>query len=176
MAQRDGGCGDRRSAVRILSSRELRPLDTLVFLYFSCYLQAHGPMLAAFGDAARLGDRRIWRRKDALHRSLGSGKGADRVTQYVVRRLIQLVFVLFGVSLVVFLTMHVLPGDVAQMLLGDRATNEQLARLRNQLGLDQPIHVQYLRFAIGALQGDFGISLRSNRPAFDDDLYASPVT
>ena len=50
---------------------------------------------------------------------------------------------MLGVSIVVFVTMHLLPGDVAQLLLGDHATNEQLARLRHQLGLDQPVWVQY---------------------------------
>jgi peptide/nickel transport system permease protein len=103
-------------------------------------------------------------------------EGARRVTKYVVRRLIQLIFVLIGVSVVVFLTMHVLPGDVATLLLGDRATTAQLESLRRQLGLDQPIYVQYLRFAIGALEGDFGLSLRSNHPAFDDVWTAFPVT
>src|SRR5215813_8852902 len=63
---------------------------------------------------------------------------ADGVVRtYIAARLIQLVFVLIGVSLIVFITMHLLPGDVAQLLLGDRATNEQLQRLREQLGLDQ---------------------------------------
>ena len=55
------------------------------------------------------------------------------MTRYVASRLIQLVFVLIGVSVVVFVTMHLLPGDVAQLLLGDHATNEQLQRLRGQL-------------------------------------------
>jgi peptide/nickel transport system permease protein len=98
------------------------------------------------------------------------------LTQYVVRRLVQLIFVLIGVSLVVFVTMHVLPGDVATLLLGDRATEAQLVSLRHQLGIDQPIYVQYLRFAMGALEGDFGMSLRSNHQAFDDVWYAFPVT
>jgi peptide/nickel transport system permease protein len=98
------------------------------------------------------------------------------VLHYVVRRFIQLIFVLVGVSLVVFLTMHVLPGDVATLLLGDRATAEQLERLRRQLGLDQPIYIQYLRFAIGALEGDFGTSLRSNHAVFEDVWTAFPVT
>lgn len=96
--------------------------------------------------------------------------------RYVARRLIQLIFVLIGVSVVVFLTMHVLPGDVATLLLGDRATAQQLESLRRQLGLDQPIYVQYFRFALGALQGDFGMSLRSNHPAFADVWAAFPVT
>ena len=95
---------------------------------------------------------------------------------YVAARLIQLAFVLLGVSVVVFVTMHLLPGDVAQLLLGDHATNEQLQRLREQLGLDQPVWVQYLRFMREALRGDLGVSIQSNRPALDDVLTAFPVT
>jgi peptide/nickel transport system permease protein len=88
----------------------------------------------------------------------------------------QLVFVLLGVSVVVFLTMHILPGDVATLLLGERASVEQLERLRHQLGVDQPIYVQYSRFLIDALRGDFGTSLRTNHPVFDDVWNAFPVT
>ena len=95
---------------------------------------------------------------------------------YVAARLIQLVFVLLGVSVVVFVTMHLLPGDVAQLLLGDHATNEQLQRLREQLGLDQPVWVQYGRFMREALRGDLGVSIQSNRPALNDVLTAFPVT
>jgi ABC-type dipeptide/oligopeptide/nickel transport system permease component len=98
------------------------------------------------------------------------------VARYVVARLIQLLFVLIGVSIVVFVTMHLLPGDVAQLLLGDHATNEQLQRLREQLGLDQPVWVQYGRFMVEAVRGDLGISIQSNRPALDDVLTGFPVT
>lgn len=98
------------------------------------------------------------------------------MAQYVAHRLLQLVFVLIGVSLVVFVTMHLLPGDVAQMLLGDRATNAELARLRHSLGIDQPVWVQYLRFLVDALHGDFGTSLSTNHPAVEDVLVAFPVT
>jgi ABC-type dipeptide/oligopeptide/nickel transport system permease component len=98
------------------------------------------------------------------------------VGSYVAARLIQLLFVLIGVSIVVFVTMHLLPGDVAQLLLGDHATNEQLQRLREQLGLDQPVWVQYGRFMREALRGDLGVSVQSNRPALDDVVTAFPVT
>ncbi|MBI1776427.1 MAG: ABC transporter permease [Proteobacteria bacterium] len=98
------------------------------------------------------------------------------MSRYVAERLVQLVFVMIGVSLVVFLTMRVLPGDVAMMLLGDHATTEQLESLRLQLGLDQPLYVQYLRFAADALHGDFGASVRNNHPAFQDVWNAFPVT
>jgi peptide/nickel transport system permease protein len=86
------------------------------------------------------------------------------------------VFVLIGVSVVVFVTMHLLPGDVAQLLLGEHATKEQLQRLREQLGLDQPVWVQYGRFMQAALQGDLGISVQTNHPALKDVLTAFPVT
>jgi len=95
---------------------------------------------------------------------------------YIAQRLLQLAFVLIGVSMVVFIAMHLLPGDVAQLLLGDHATVQALARLRQQLGIDQPIWVQYLRFVGGALRGDLGLSLQTNHPALDDVLVAFPVT
>ena len=98
------------------------------------------------------------------------------MTQYLVQRLLQLVFVLFGVSVVVFIAMHLLPGDVAQLMLGDHATAQALARLRQQLGIDQPVWVQYLRFLADALRGDLGTSLATNHPALDDVVVAFPVT
>jgi peptide/nickel transport system permease protein len=91
-------------------------------------------------------------------------------------RIAQLVIVLVGVSMVVFFTMRVLPGDVAQLLLGERATAEDLARIRQQLGLDQPIWIQYLQFAANALRGDLGMSIRTHHPAMDEVLTAFPVT
>ena len=98
------------------------------------------------------------------------------MTRYVIGRLGQLVLVLIGVSVVVFFTMHVLPGDVATLLLGERATAAQLESLRHQLGLDQPVWVQYADFAIEAVRGDLGTSLRSNHTALADVWLAFPVT
>lgn len=98
------------------------------------------------------------------------------MTQYLAQRLLQLVLVLFGVSMVVFIAMHLLPGDVAQLMLGDHATAQSLARLRAQLGIDQPVWIQYLRFLRDALTGDLGTSLSTNHPALDDVLTAFPVT
>jgi peptide/nickel transport system permease protein len=95
---------------------------------------------------------------------------------YIAGRLFQLVLALIGVSMVVFVTMRVLPGDVAHLLLGEQATQEQLTRIRQQLGLDQPIWVQYLHFAARALQGDLGESIRTHRPALHDVWTACPVT
>ncbi|MDB5363033.1 MAG: Peptide/nickel transport system permease protein [Rhodospirillales bacterium] len=98
------------------------------------------------------------------------------MTRYVIGRLGQLVLVLIGVSVIVFFTMHVLPGDVATLLLGERATAEQLVSLRHQLGLDQPVVVQYADFALEAARGDLGTSLRSNHTALADVWTAFPVT
>jgi len=98
------------------------------------------------------------------------------MTRFILGRLGQLVIVLIGVSIIVFFTMHVLPGDVATLLLGERATMAQLESLRHQLGLDQPIVVQYFDFMAQMVRGDFGTSLRSNHPAFADVWTAFPIT
>ena len=98
------------------------------------------------------------------------------MTRFILGRLGQLVIVLIGVSIIVFFTMHVLPGDVATLLLGERATMAQLESLRHQLGLDQPIVVQYFDFVAQMVRGDFGTSLRSNHPAFADVWSAFPIT
>ena len=73
------------------------------------------------------------------------------------RRLILLVFVVFGVSVVTFVISHMIPGDPARMMAGERATDATVAHIRAELGLDQPIPVQYVTYVRGLLQGDFGI-------------------
>ena len=83
---------------------------------------------------------------------------------YVVRRLIGLVISLFLVSILVFLAMRVLPGDPAQVMLGMEAEPETLARLRQDLGLDRPLPVQYAAWARGFLTGDLGESLQYGVP------------
>ncbi len=96
--------------------------------------------------------------------------------KYVGRRMVQLVPVLLGVSVLVFFGMHLIPGDVAQLLLGDKGTEADLARLRHQLGLDRPVYVQYVRFLADALRGDFGISIRTRQPVIWEIGQALPVT
>ncbi|HLJ59202.1 MAG TPA: ABC transporter permease [bacterium] len=96
--------------------------------------------------------------------------------KYVARRLVQLIPVLLGVSVLVFFGMHLIPGDVAELLLGDKGTAADLTRLRHQLGLDQPVYVQYARFLVGAVHGDFGASLRTRQPAIWEIGQALPVT
>jgi ABC-type dipeptide/oligopeptide/nickel transport system permease component len=73
--------------------------------------------------------------------------------------------VLLGISIAVFLMMHLVPGDPAKMMLGELAVDkEAIANLRHQLGLDDPIPVQYWRFLKGALHGDLGRSILENQP------------
>jgi peptide/nickel transport system permease protein len=96
--------------------------------------------------------------------------------KYVARRLLQMLPVLLGVSLLVFVGMHLIPGDVAQLLLGEKGSEQELQRLRHQLGLDQPIYVQYLRFLTGVVQGDFGNSIRTRQPVIWEIGQALPVT
>ncbi len=73
--------------------------------------------------------------------------------------------VLLGISVIVFLMMHIVPGDPARMMLGELAVQKDaITNLRHQLGLDQPIPVQYWRFLTGALHGDLGRSILENQP------------
>lgn len=74
---------------------------------------------------------------------------------------------LFVVSLIIFLGVELLPGDIAQALLGQGATPENTAALRKQLGLDFPPHIRYINWLTDMFQGDFGMSLANNRPIAD---------
>lgn len=86
---------------------------------------------------------------------------------YTVRRILLAVFVLWGVATVVFVIVRLVPADPAVLIAGDSATAEQLAALRAQMGLDQPLIVQYGQFLTQALTGDFGNSYRQGVPAMD---------
>jgi len=94
---------------------------------------------------------------------------------YLLRRGWQSLLVLFGVSVVVFLILH-LTGDPALLLLPPDATAEDVARFRRAMGFDDPVAVQYLRFLKGALRGDFGESLRHGEPAMGLVLERLPAT
>ncbi len=83
---------------------------------------------------------------------------------YIVRRIFQLVIVLIGVSLITFLIMFAIPGSPAQMLAGKNATPEKVAAISQQLGLDQPIYVQYYRFLGRLVHGDLGESYALQQP------------
>jgi len=84
--------------------------------------------------------------------------------QYIVKRLLGLVPTLFIVGVLVFLFVHLLPGDPARLAAGPDATPETVQLVREDLGLDKPLHQQFARFVTGTVRGDFGRSLRSKRP------------
>src|SRR3546814_9335655 len=87
-------------------------------------------------------------------------------------RLADLVFVLFGVSIITFLMIRLIPGDAVQIMLGANSeiTPERLAALRQRVGLDRPMAEQYLLWLGGVLRGDFGTSLWTGAPVADEIL------
>lgn len=90
------------------------------------------------------------------------------MTAYILRRLTLLIPVLFGVSLVTFLMSHLVPGDPVAVMLGTNATAENEAILREQLGLNDPLYVQYFRYVGDAFRGDLGTSIRSGQPVLTE--------
>ncbi|WP_419759842.1 ABC transporter permease [Acidisoma sp.] len=86
---------------------------------------------------------------------------------YLGRRLAAIVPVLFGVSVVIFLLMHLAPGDVTTVLLGPQATEQDRVALRHTLGLDQPLPVQYGRWLERTAEGDLGTSIATSLPVTD---------
>ncbi len=84
--------------------------------------------------------------------------------QYIVRRLLLTIPVVFGVSLIVFSIIRLLPGDPARALAGVNASPEYIQQVRDRYGLDDPIHIQYGRFMQGLVTGDLGNSTFSRRP------------
>jgi peptide/nickel transport system permease protein len=87
------------------------------------------------------------------------------LTAYVVRRLLQLVPIVLGVTVLVFFLIHLVPGDPARTMLGNHATPQKVALLHHQWGLDKPLPVQYWRFLVRMLHGDLGLSLFYSVPA-----------
>jgi peptide/nickel transport system permease protein len=98
------------------------------------------------------------------------------MTTYIARRVLLLIPLLFGISLVTFIGMHVIPGDASSALTGQGVTAADIARVRRQLHLDQPIIVQYGYFLAGIVHGDFGMSLRTHNPVVQDVAQALPTT
>jgi len=94
----------------------------------------------------------------------------------IVRRLSLLILVLFGVTLITFAMSHVIPGDPARMMVGQRASEETLQKVREDLGLDQPVWAQYLLYIRGLLSGDLGTSIRTQQPVISDLAAFFPAT
>ncbi|MGE3512058.1 MAG: ABC transporter permease [Vicinamibacterales bacterium] len=98
------------------------------------------------------------------------------MARFVLRRLMLTVPVLLGVATLVFGLIHLVPGDPVQVMLGDAAAPEDVTRLRQRLGLDRPILVQYAAFLRGVSVGDLGVSLRTDEPVLAAILDRLPAT
>jgi peptide/nickel transport system permease protein len=94
----------------------------------------------------------------------------------VRKRLSGLLLVVFGVSLITFSISHLIPGDPARLIAGDRATEEIVQHIRHQLGLDLPLYHQYGRYMLDLLHGDLGTSIRTSRPVLEDLQAFFPAT
>ena len=95
---------------------------------------------------------------------------------FIARRLLAAAPMLIGVSIAAFLLLHALPGDPATAILGQRATEENIRQFRESEGLDDPLPVQYGRFASNLAKGDLGRSHRTNRPVLDELKQKVPAT
>ncbi len=98
------------------------------------------------------------------------------MARFIVRRLILLVPILLGLSILVFLWIRALPAGPAESLLGERATPETIAQIEEQYGLDEPIHIQYWEYLKTVATGDLGTTIRSRRPVTSELRERFPAT
>ncbi len=98
------------------------------------------------------------------------------IAEYLLRRLGLAVLVILGVMLIVFLVSRVVPGDPARLYLGPRASAERLEEVRQELGLNDPLPVQFVHYVVSTLQGDLGYSFRTKRPIVEDLKVRLPAT
>jgi peptide/nickel transport system permease protein len=96
--------------------------------------------------------------------------------RFVLRRLALTLPVLIGVSTLVFLLIHLIPGDPVQAMLGDSASPQDIATLRERLGLNRPLYVQYAGFMTGIVRGDLGTSIRTNQTVTSAIAERMPAT
>lgn len=95
---------------------------------------------------------------------------------YILKRIVQLVPVLIGITILTFAMTHLVPGDPVAIMLGTQASGDDVERIRQQLGLDKPLHIQYFDFLWNALQGDLGTSIRSRQPVLSEIWLYLPST
>jgi peptide/nickel transport system permease protein len=94
----------------------------------------------------------------------------------LLRRLASIALMLLGISMITFAIVHFIPSDPARLWAGNRATLEQVAQAREQLGLNRPLYTQYFLYLDALLHGDFGISQRTRRPVLLDLITYFPAT
>jgi len=98
------------------------------------------------------------------------------VGRYVMHRILSMIPVLLGVTLFIFVVLHMAPGDPAREMLGSMAPPEAVEKLRNELGLNEPLLVQFVRYIGHVLTGDFGMSYSSRAPVLEALLSRYPAT
>ncbi|TBL75260.1 nickel ABC transporter permease [Paenibacillus thalictri] len=95
---------------------------------------------------------------------------------YIIKRILQMIPTLIGVSILVFILIHSVPGDPARMIAGNEASDQDVELVRERLGLNDPLYVQYGKYIGQLLQGDLGTSMRSNRPVMTEIMTRFPTT
>lgn len=98
------------------------------------------------------------------------------MASFIIRRVLLVIPVLVGVSIAAFMMSHLVPGDPVSVMLGERATAEDIARLREQLGFNEPLYIQYWKYVQGAVTGDLGNSIRSGQPVLSEIAERFPST
>ncbi len=98
------------------------------------------------------------------------------MARYILRRLIAMIPVLFLVSVIAFMILHLTPGNPAVAMLGEEATPESVAALTHELGLDQPLPVQYVIWISHVLHGDLGYSIQTHQSVMSEIEERVPVT
>ena len=96
--------------------------------------------------------------------------------RYVIKRLLMMIPVLLGVTLLVFIMLEITPGDPARQILGEMATEEMVEELREEMGLNDPFVVRYVRYVWGVMHGDFGDSYMTGRPVFEEVVERFPTS
>ncbi|UFJ40831.1 ABC transporter permease [Brevibacillus humidisoli] len=96
--------------------------------------------------------------------------------RYIIQRLVSLIPIIFGISILVFTILHLVPGDPASIMLGTNATPEAIQALRASMGLDKPLVTQYLDWMGGLLIGDFGQSVHTGEPILPEILKRFTIT
>ena len=98
------------------------------------------------------------------------------MTRYIIRRLFLIIPVIIGISIVTFGMLRLIPGDPAQVMLGEHATEEAMEALREQMGLNEPLVMQYVHYMGDLLRGDLGRSIQTNRPVLEEIATRFPAT
>lgn len=98
------------------------------------------------------------------------------MAKYIARRIIEAIPVIFGVSILVFMLLHLIPGDPVTAILGERATPENVEAMRERLGLNKPLYEQYFIWVGNILQGDLGNTVRGNIPVSNEIAARFPAT